>query len=192
VAIAWAVRKNSPQLLKVLNPIVEANGVGTRFGNIALQRYLRTATYVRRATASADIERFHALRAVFQRYAQQYELDYLLRMALAYQESRLDHRAASRTGAIGIMQVMPATGREMQVGDIRQLEANVHAGVKYIRVIGDRYLRDNTLDPLTRTLFAFAAYNCGPARFCELCVRTARRGLNPSLWLITSNGWLKK
>ena len=31
------------------------------------------------------------------------------------------------------MQVMPATGKDMRVGDITQLEANVHAGVKYIR-----------------------------------------------------------
>jgi membrane-bound lytic murein transglycosylase MltF len=80
------------------------------------------------------------------------------------------------------MQVMPATGRDMQVGDIRQLEANVHAGVKYVRVIIDRHLRDDGLDPLTRTLFAFAAYNCGPTCLRQLRAQTARRGLNPNLW----------
>jgi membrane-bound lytic murein transglycosylase MltF len=181
-AIAWAVRKNSPKLLAALNPIIEANRVGTSFGNITLQAYLRAAKSTRRATAASDLKRFHSLRAVFQRYAQQYELDYLLLMAQGYQESGLDHRATSRKGAIGIMQVMPATGRDMQVGDIRQLEANVHAGVKYVRVIIDRHLRDDGLDPLTRTLFAFAAYNCGPTCLRQLRAQTARRGLNPNLW----------
>ena len=97
-------------------------------------------------------------------------------------ESGLDHRATSTNGAVGIMQVMPATGQEMQVGDIRQLEANIHAGVKYIRVIIDRHLRDDALDPLTRTLFALAAYNCGPSCVRRLRGEAARRGLNPNLW----------
>ena len=52
-------------------------------------------------------------------------------MAQGYQESQLDQTAKSRVGAIGVMQVMPATGKELEVGNITQLEANVHAGVKY-------------------------------------------------------------
>jgi membrane-bound lytic murein transglycosylase MltF len=84
-------------------------------------------------------------------------------MAQGYQESGLDQRATSSRGAIGIMQVMPATGVELKVGDIRQLEPNVHAGVKYIRIIIDRHLRHEPIDPINKTLFAFAAYNGGQA-----------------------------
>jgi membrane-bound lytic murein transglycosylase MltF len=51
--------------------------------------------------------------------------------AQGYQESRLDQEARSPVGAIGIMQVMPATGHELKVGDITLLEPNIHAGVKY-------------------------------------------------------------
>ena len=182
VAIAWAVRKDSPKLLAVLNPIVEANRVGTLFGNTMLQAYLRGANVVRRATAGGDLAQFRALRETFRRYARQYDLDDLLMMAQAYQESGLDHRAKSTRGAVGIMQVMPATGQEMNVGDIRQLEPNVHAGVKYIRAIIDRHVQGESIDPVNKTLFAFAAYNCGFARLRQLRAEAPKRGLNPNVW----------
>ena len=53
--------------------------------------------------------------------------------AQGYQESQLNQDAKSQVGAIGIMQVMPATGKELKVGDITQIEPNIHAGVKYMR-----------------------------------------------------------
>ena len=60
--------------------------------------------------------------------ASQYDFDYLLMAAQGYQESRLDQRRKSPVGAIGVMQLMPATGKEQKVGDVRQLEPNIHAG----------------------------------------------------------------
>jgi membrane-bound lytic murein transglycosylase MltF len=181
-ALAWAVRKGSPKLLEMLNPIVHAHAIGTRFGNTTLQAYLRAATTIERATAATELAKFHALTEIFRGVANRYDLDYLLMMAQGYQESRLDQRAVSSRGAIGIMQVMPATGRELNVGDIRQLETNVHAGVKYIRTIIDRYFASEQIDPLDRTLFAFAAYNCGPERVRQLRRKAALRGLNPDVW----------
>jgi membrane-bound lytic murein transglycosylase MltF len=181
-AVAWAVRKGSPRLLEMLNPIVEAHRIGTRFGNQTLQAYLRTASAIKRATAETELAKFQALTEVFRRIASRYDLDYLLMMAQAYQESEFDQRATSRKGAIGIMQVMPATAGELNVGDIRQIEPNVHAGVKYIRVIIDRHFNSESIDPLNQTLFAFAAYNCGPSRLRQLRRQTVRRGLNPNVW----------
>ena len=85
-------------------------------------------------------------------------------MSQAYQESRLDHSARSSTGAIGIMQMLPSTAADKNVGipDITELENNIHAGVRYLRHIHDTYLADAPMDPLNKTLFAFAAYNAGP------------------------------
>jgi membrane-bound lytic murein transglycosylase MltF len=102
--------------------------------------------------------------------------------AQGYQESQLNQNAKSPVGAIGIMQVMPATGREMRVGDITALEPNIHAGVKYARFLMDRYFSDENMTPLDRGLFTFAAYNAGPARIRDLRARTAKRGLNPNVW----------
>jgi len=102
--------------------------------------------------------------------------------AQAYQESRLNHNARSPVGAIGIMQLMPATGREQRVGDITKLEPNVHAGVKYMRFIRNRYFENEPMDDLNKGLFTFAAYNAGPGRISQLRRETAARGLDPNIW----------
>ena len=85
-------------------------------------------------------------------------------------------------GAIGIMQVMPATGRELGVGDIDQLEPNIHAGAKYMRTIMDEYFSDASFDELNRNLFAFAAYNAGPNRIARLRKTAAAKGYDPDVW----------
>jgi membrane-bound lytic murein transglycosylase MltF len=80
------------------------------------------------------------------------------------------------------MQVMPATGKEQKVGDITQLEPNIHAGVKYIRFMMDQYYKDEPMDRLNKGLFTFASYNAGPARISQLRKRAAARGLDPDKW----------
>jgi membrane-bound lytic murein transglycosylase MltF len=109
-------------------------------------------------------------------------MDYLLMLAQGYQESRLDHSARSKAGAIGIMQVMPATGKSMKVGDITKLEANIHAGVKYIHFMVEQYYKDEPMDALNKGLFAFAAYNAGPNRIEQFRKLATKRGLNPNVW----------
>lgn len=100
--------------------------------------------------------------------------------AQGYQESQLDQTRRSAVGAIG--EVMPATGEKLDVGNIAQLEPNIHAGVKYIRTLVDQYFAGPELDPVNRLLFAFAAYNAGPARVRALRDEARRRGLNPDVW----------
>jgi membrane-bound lytic murein transglycosylase MltF len=102
--------------------------------------------------------------------------------AQGFQESGLDQNVRSKVGAIGVMQVMPATGKELNVGDVKQLEPNIHAGVKYIRFMIDQYFKDEPMDRLNKGLFSFASYNAGPARIRQLRAETARRGLNPNVW----------
>ena len=181
-AIAMAVRKNSPKLLEVLNPFVKANKDGTLFGNEILRKYLKNTRYAKNATSDAEIKKFRALVDLFKKYGDKYDLDYVLMMAQGYQESQLDPNAKSHVGAVGVMQVMPATGKELKVGDIKQTEANVHAGVKYIRFMVDQYFADEPMDRLNKGLFAFAAYNCGPGRVRQLRKEAQTRGLNPNVW----------
>jgi membrane-bound lytic murein transglycosylase MltF len=80
------------------------------------------------------------------------------------------------------MQVMPATGKDMKVGDIAQLEANVHAGIKYMRFVVDQYYKDEPMDPVNKMLFAFASYNAGPGRVRQLRATAKQRGLDPNVW----------
>ena len=133
-------------------------------------------------TADADWLRFEQSLQHFKTYGERYSFDYLMMAAQGYQESRLNQAAKSPVGAVGIMQLMPATGAEMKVGDIRQAEPNVHAGIKYMRQLIDVYFDDADFDETNRTLFAFAAYNAGPGRIARLRKEAEREGLDPDQW----------
>ena len=77
---------------------------------------------------------------------------------------------------------MPATGKELAVGDIRQLEPNIHAGVKYFRFMMDEFYKDEPMDEINKGLMTLASYNAGPGRIRQLRQETARRGLDPNRW----------
>jgi membrane-bound lytic murein transglycosylase MltF len=102
--------------------------------------------------------------------------------AQGYQESKLRQEVRSSAGAIGVMQLMPATGRQLAVGDIRSIEPNIHAGAKYMDQLMTRYFVDAKFTDANRSLFAFAAYNAGPGRIATMRSEAARRGLDPDKW----------
>jgi membrane-bound lytic murein transglycosylase MltF len=181
-SLGVALRKDSPRLKAELDAFLAKNGLGTAFGNTLEKRYLVSTTFVENAASEAERRKFQQLVGYFKKYSQQYQLDYLLMAAQGYQESRLDQNAKSKVGAVGIMQVMPATGRDLNVGDITKPEANVHAGVKYMRFMVDRYYKDEPMDQLDKGLFTFASYNAGPARVAQLRREAAKRGLDPNVW----------
>jgi membrane-bound lytic murein transglycosylase MltF len=180
--IAWAIRRDSPQLKAALNGFLATNGLNSLNARMIFRRYLLNTQYVKGAAADAGRQRFNALVALFRKYGSQYGMDWMLMAAQGYQESRLDHSARSHVGAIGVMQVMPATGQELKVGDIKRLEPNIHAGVKYIRSMVDRYYAKEPMDDVNKMLFAFAAYNAGPSRVRQLRREAGERGLDPNVW----------
>jgi membrane-bound lytic murein transglycosylase MltF len=180
--IAVAVRKDNPGLREAINAWIKKFGPRTAFGNLMHNAYLQRADYVTRAADESERKKFLAIVELFRRYSEQYNLDFLLMAAQGYQESRLDQNAKSKVGAIGIMQVMPQTGKQLKVGDIKQLEPNIHAGVKYIRWMEDQYFKDDPMDDLNKALMSFAAYNAGPGRIRQLRQEATSRGLNPNVW----------
>jgi len=171
-----------PKLKAALDGHLVRHGAGKAFGNQIFRRYLRDATYVKDSVAEAEMKKFEEVIEFFQRYGDTYHVEPLLMAAQGYQESRLDQSKRSAAGAIGVMQVLPSTGRNLGVGDIALAEPNVHAGVKYIRMIIDRYYANEPMDEMNRVLFAFAAYNAGPTRIAELRRRASRQGLDPNVW----------
>lgn len=181
-SIAWAVRKDSPQLLASLNQFVKTNRQGSRLGNTILLRYLKDAKYVKNAAAQKERQKFLAMVDIFRKYGDRYDVDWLLMAAQGYQESRLNQSVRSHVGAIGVMQVMPRTGKELKVGDISKLDPNIHAGVKYMRWMIDQYYGDEPMTQLDKALFSFASYNAGPARIARLRAETKKRGFDPNIW----------
>jgi membrane-bound lytic murein transglycosylase MltF len=181
-SLAVAIRKNSPLLKAELNAFLAKNGLGTALGNMIEKRYLVSTTFAKQATSEAERKKFQELAGFFQKYAGQYQVDYLLMAAQGYQESGLDQSVKSRVGAVGVMQVMPATGKDLKVGDITLTEPNIHAGVKYMRFMVDQYFKDEPMDNLNKWLFAFASYNAGPGRVRQLRREAAKKGLDPNVW----------
>ena len=179
--IAWAIRKNSPQLKAALNTFLAKNGKDSLNGRMIFRRYLLNTQYVKGATVEAEMKRFRELVAHFRKYGSQYNLDWMLMAAQGYQESRLNQSAKSRVGAVGVMQIMPATGKELKV-DITRTEDNIHGGVKYIRFMIDQYYKNEPMNDLDKALCAFAAYNCGPGRVRQLRREAAARGLDANIW----------
>jgi membrane-bound lytic murein transglycosylase MltF len=182
--IAWCFRKDSPKLKAVVNEFVKGHKKGTLLGNIILKRYLRDTKYVQNSLSQKELDKFEAMLALFEKYAGQYNFDYLMVSAQAYQESGLDQKKRSPAGAVGVMQLLPTTAADPNIGipDIEKLEKNIHAGTKYLRFIVDRYYKDEPMDDVNRMLFAFASYNAGPARVSDLRKKTAEMGLNPNVW----------
>jgi membrane-bound lytic murein transglycosylase MltF len=180
--VAWAMRKGSPQLKAALDDFVTRHKVGTSTGNQLLTRYLKNVKYVKNAASEEERKKFLALIQYFQKYGGQYDVDWVLMGAQGYQESQLNQNAKSPVGAIGVMQVMPATGKDMKVGDITETEANIHAGIKYMRFMIDQYYEKEPMTKLDKVLFAFASYNSGPGRVRQLRQEATKRGLDPNVW----------
>jgi membrane-bound lytic murein transglycosylase MltF len=180
--VAAAIRKGSPQLKAALDDFVVRHRKGTSVGNTILTRYLKNAKYVKDAASESERKKFLTLIQFFQKYGDEYDVDWLLMAAQGYQESQLNQSVKSPVGAIGVMQVMPATGKELGVGDITEIEANIHAGVKYMRWMIDQYYGKEPMTKLDKALFAFASYNAGAGRISQLRKEAAKRGLDPNVW----------
>ncbi len=178
----WAIRKDSPQLHAVLNEFYV--GWAQKQGVIPYrqQQYMKTIKALNSAAAAADQKRFESLRAYFDKYGRQYRFDALLLAAQGYQESTLDQGKRSPVGAIGVMQIMPTTGKELGVGDITVAESNIQGGAKYMDQLMTKYFADAPFDEQNRTLFAFASYNAGPGNIARMRKEAEKRGLDPNVW----------
>jgi len=180
--VGWAIRKGSPKLRAELEAFY-VNFVKKQ--GVYAARLAQTTKHVKQIhnnVSEAERKRFTDTLNLFRTYGPKYGFDPVMLAAQGYQESRLRQDARSHVGAIGIMQIMPATAKELKVGDITVAETNVHAGAKYMDQLMRRYFKDAQFSDVDRPLFAFASYNAGPGRVAQLRKEAEARGLNPNLW----------
>ncbi|GMQ75016.1 MAG: lytic transglycosylase F [Gammaproteobacteria bacterium] len=182
--IAWAVRKNNPELLAELNEFIRSNRKGTELGNVLFKRYYENTRWIQNPLSKSSRDKLDRYRALFQKYAGEYEFDWLLIAALAFQESRLNPETKSPRGAVGIMQIKPSTANDknVRVKDVYKLENNVRAGVKYLAFLRDRYFSSPELGYDNSVHFSLAAYNAGPAKVRKMRARAEKMGLDPNVW----------
>ena len=182
--IAWAVRKNNPELRAHLNSYLEQARKGTQLGNILFSRYFENDYFVKNPLTEEVWRRLHRYTPLFKRYSDQYHLDWFAVAAQAYQESGFNHDRVSDQGAVGLMQLLPSTAADPIVGiaDIDSVENNVHAAVRYLAFLREQYYSSPEIPEADRWGFMWAAYNAGPGRVQRMRQRAAEIGLDPNRW----------
>lgn len=183
-SIAWATRRDTPELMNEVNRFLRSYGKGTLVGNDTFNRYLKDANRVRCAHSGQSTERTEELAAIFQEFGERYGFDWLMLAAQGFQESGLRQDRSSQAGAVGIMQIKPSTAADRNVGiaDVTTAENNIHAGAKYMRFLADRYFSDAGITKLNRWLLSLAAYNAGPAKVAQMRREAAADGHDPDVW----------
>ena len=183
-SVGWVVRKESQKLQQALQKYSTQGRKGTRLGNILFQRYFDSIRWIANPADQAERDKLDRLLPLFRKYGKQYDFDELALAAQAYQESGLNHSRKSLAGAVGIMQLLPSTGADKNVGipDISDVEHNIHAGAKYLAFLRDRYFSGDEISPFNRLAFSWAAYNVGPARIREIRKEAGNMGLDPDVW----------
>lgn len=182
--VGWAVRKDSPKLLAVLEEFAKTHREGTTYFAQLANTYLKSGRFIKNNENAESVKRFNEMKGLFQKYSNQYQFPWMLIAAEAYQESGLNQNAKSAVGAIGVMQVMPATAASSPVNipDVTNVDHNIHAGVRLLKFIRDDYFKKDPMDPLNKTLMTLAAYNAGPARIKQCRQLAADMGFDPNIW----------
>ena len=178
----WAIRKDSPKLAAEIDDFYRTWALKQGVVAYRMSQYMKRIKELKDPTMSADWRRFQETIAIFEKYGPQYGFDPLMLAAQGYQESQLNQNAKSAVGAIGVMQIMPATGVSLKVGDIHITESNIHGGAKYMDQLMTKYFPDAHFSEGNRPLFAFAAYNRGPGNIAKARKEAARRGLDQDKW----------
>lgn len=182
--IAWAVRKESPELLAAINGFMRKFGRGTLVGNDTYNRYLADASRARCSGSARSTAEAAELAGYFRDSAREHGFDWLMLVAQGLQESGLRHNRRSSAGARGIMQIKPSTAADKNVGiaDITGVQENIRAAAKYMRFLGDRYFSSESMSELNRWLFSLAAYNAGPAKINRYRQEARSQGYDPDTW----------
>ena len=179
--IAWAIRKNCPQIRQEIGEFVTAHG---RFTDDLVSEYLHAGSVVRNALAPPEIEKFRELIGYFRTYGERYAIDPYMLAAQAYQESSFNQGLRMQSGAVGIMQMMESTAHnELGMEDIvSRAEDNIHAGAKYLRYLVDKYLNEPAIAEREKVLMTLAAYNAGPGNLKRFRDRARQDGFDPNIW----------
>ncbi len=180
-AIAFAVRKDAVKLRGFLDGFVKKTYRGTLY-NMWRKRYFENSrrvfeAKVERAEVSGTLSPFDS---IFQTYSSRYGMDWRLMAAQAYQESHFNPKLKSWVGAIGLFQVMPATGRALGFRKLEDPEQGTQAGVMYMQQLVNRF--EPEIPFKHRLRFALAAYNAGLGHVQDARRIAKEKGWNPNKW----------
>ncbi|MFZ5442168.1 MAG: transporter substrate-binding domain-containing protein [Myxococcota bacterium] len=181
VPIAFAVRQDNPKLQAALDAFVKKVYRGTEYNLLKRRSFEnRGALTEARELSTAKTGQLSPFDPLIKRYSERYGFDWRLMTAQAWRESRFDPKAKSFVGALGLFQVMPATGKELGFTRLQDPEQGTHAGIKYMNQLVQRLEPALPLDERVR--FALAGYNAGFARVQDARRLALELKLDPNVW----------
>jgi len=182
--IGWATRKSSPELLQAINTWLEEIRKTALLQVIYNKYFVNRSAYIRRVESdylSVTGGKISAYDKIIQKHAQEINWDWRLLAALIYKESRFDPSAKSWTGATGLMQLLPAIGREYGAQNLDDPKQNIEAGVRYLQWLEDYW--DKYIDDWNvRLKFILASYNVGIGHVEDARRLAEKYGRNPDKW----------
>lgn len=194
---AWAVRKDSPLLSASLAQWMKAHQKDFFAYTTIRVKSGGGRTYTPRRRVSAPIlnaekGQISLYDDLFKQYALQCGWDWRLLAAQAYQESAFDPQAVSYMGAMGLMQLMPGTARQVGVAfsDVFNPTCNVRGATKLINQLNTHYASIANTDE--RINFILAAYNAGPGHVDDARALARKYGKNPDVWLGNVDAYVLK
>lgn len=181
---SWAVRPSSGELAQALNDWF-ADGVEVNIRKIEANR-TKMRRQVKRRAQAVYLSKARGIISIYDELFKQASAtvgwDWRLIAAQCYQESAFDPNAQSWAGAQGLMQLMPATARELGVAphEVNHPETNVMAGARYLRKLTSTF--SDVRDANERIKFVLAAYNGGALHVRDAMALARKYGKNPYSW----------
>ena len=181
--IAWAVRKNSPDLHDAVDSWIEETRGSLKYNVIYKKYFTDTKNYKQRVKSdffSKGGNKISPYDDILKKYADSIKWDWRLLASLAYQESNFDPQTTSWAGAMGLMQVLPSTAYSFGITALYNPEENVRAGTAYLKYL-DEYWKEIP-DTLMRRKFVLASYNAGPGHVDDARKLTEKYEKDPNIW----------
>ncbi|MBX2964217.1 MAG: transporter substrate-binding domain-containing protein [Cyclobacteriaceae bacterium] len=161
--IAWAVRKNSPELESAINEWLAKVKKEPTF-MVIYNRYFNSprTTIVRLTSDYSSLagNKISPYDELIKEGANELGWDWRLLAAIIYQESRFNPEGESWAGAKGLMQLMPETAKRFGVTDPDNPRQSLRGGIKFLKHL-DKYWSKEIDDPDERLKFILASYNAG-------------------------------
>ena len=181
---AWALRKNSPELLQEINSWITSMKRKTDYYVIYNKYFKNKKDYSRRIKSdlySMESGKISKYDPIIKKHAKKLGWDWRIISSLIYQESGFDPNAKSWVGAQGLMQMMPRTAKELGYSSVSDPETSIEAGVKYLDKLENNYWQ-KIPDKKERQKFVMASYNVGAGHVADARRLTKKYGGDPNKW----------
>ena len=182
--IGWAIRSTDQSLQKDIMDFSSSASNDEAIAQFGKNDFRVRKNALKDPKSKEEWARFVSMRPIFEKYGDQYDLNPILLASFGFQETMLNQSLVSPTGAIGIMQLTTTTGNAMDVGNIHDLDANIHAGAKYLNQLATQNFKKDGLGENNLALFAIASYNMGPANILKARKAAQNRGFDPDQWFL--------